>query len=117
MAVVGYLLYGDGLKDELTKNMLGTAAYPGWLKVVVLVLVAVLPLTKFPLQCVRTLSSFVVTVTADKSAAQHLSSLPWRSFSASIRAPPFSSPTASTNPRSFRTPYERFSVCQSPPRQ
>lgn len=27
MAVVGYLLYGDMLKDELTTNMIGTEAY------------------------------------------------------------------------------------------
>lgn len=50
MAVVGYLLYGDKLKDELTKNMLGTAGYPEWLKIIILVLIAILPLTKFPLQ-------------------------------------------------------------------
>lgn len=50
MAVVGYLLFGKEVKDELTKNMLGTDAYEEWVKVVILVLVAILPLTKFPLQ-------------------------------------------------------------------
>ena len=55
MAVVGYLLYGPKLQDELTKNMLGTHGYPSWLKVVVLILIATLPLTKFPLQYINTL--------------------------------------------------------------
>lgn len=50
MAVIGYLLYGAELKDELTKNMLGTEGYARSLKILILVLVAVLPLTKFPLQ-------------------------------------------------------------------
>lgn len=50
MAVIGYLLYGDALKDELTKNMMGTEGYARSLKIVVLVLIAILPLTKFPLQ-------------------------------------------------------------------
>lgn len=50
MAVVGYLLYGPKLKDELTKNTLGTDGYPSWLKVIILILIAILPLTKFPLQ-------------------------------------------------------------------
>lgn len=52
MAVIGYLLYGDKLKDELTKNMLDTEGYHKSIKVIVLVLIAILPLTKFPLQYV-----------------------------------------------------------------
>ena len=49
IAVIGYLLYGDSLLDEVTTNMLKTAGYPRALKVVILVLVAIVPLTKFPL--------------------------------------------------------------------
>lgn len=53
MGVIGYLLYGGELKDELTKNMLATPSYPRGLKIFILVLVAILPLTKFPLQFVH----------------------------------------------------------------
>jgi vesicular inhibitory amino acid transporter len=50
MAVVGYLMYGDITKDEITTNILATTEYPEALRVVFLVLVAVIPLTKFPLK-------------------------------------------------------------------
>ena len=50
MAVVGYLLYGDGILDEVTTNMIKTGGYARAVKVLVLVLVAVVPITKFPLQ-------------------------------------------------------------------
>ena len=52
MAVVGYLLYGNGVLDELSTNMIKTKGYPEAVKVLVLILVAVIPITKFPLQSV-----------------------------------------------------------------
>ena len=50
MAIVGYLLFGEGVLDELSTNLIKTEGYPEALKLLVLVLVAVFPLTKFPLQ-------------------------------------------------------------------
>ena len=50
MAVVGYLLYGDNVLDEVTTNMIKTDGYAKAVKVLILVLVAVVPITKFPLQ-------------------------------------------------------------------
>lgn len=50
MAVIGYLLYGRGARDELSTNMILTPGYPRAVKVLVLVLISVVLLTKFPLQ-------------------------------------------------------------------
>lgn len=50
MAVVGYLLYGEGTLDELTSNIIKTNGYPNAVKILVLVLILIVPLTKFPLQ-------------------------------------------------------------------
>jgi solute carrier family 32 (vesicular inhibitory amino acid transporter) len=50
MAVIGYLLYGDGVLDEVSTNMIKTVGYPKAVKVLILILVAIVPITKFPLQ-------------------------------------------------------------------
>lgn len=50
MAVVGYLMYGNTTKDEISTNVLTTSAYPSAVKYTVLVLIAIIPLTKFPLK-------------------------------------------------------------------
>lgn len=50
MAIVGYLMYGRRTKDEISTNVLTTQEYPGALHVVVLILVAIMPLTKFLLK-------------------------------------------------------------------
>ena len=50
MAIIGYLLYGEGLLDEVTTNMIKTEGYSRGVKIAVLVMVAVVPITKFPLQ-------------------------------------------------------------------
>lgn len=56
MAVVGYLLYGDNVLDEVTTNMIKTEGYAKSVKILILILVAVVPVTKFPLQLVSNLS-------------------------------------------------------------
>lgn len=50
MGVCGYLLYGQDARDELSTNMLRTPGYPYAVKIFVLVLIAIIPLTKFPIQ-------------------------------------------------------------------
>lgn len=52
MAAIGYLMYGSDLLDEVTTNMIKTEGYSKAVKVVILILVAIIPLTKFPLQSV-----------------------------------------------------------------
>lgn len=50
MAVIGYLLYGDDVLSEVTTNMIKTEDYSRVVKLLVLIFVAVVPITKFPLQ-------------------------------------------------------------------
>ncbi|KAK4622958.1 Vacuolar amino acid transporter 1 [Fulvia fulva] len=63
MAVVGLLMFGDGVKDEVTKNILMLeAGYPPFLSVFIVVCVAIIPLTKVPLNArpiVSTLELFL----------------------------------------------------------
>ena len=43
MAVIGYLMYGDSTKDEISTNILMTEGHPEFLSVLVLVLIVVPP--------------------------------------------------------------------------
>ncbi|GAB1743176.1 hypothetical protein NU219Hw_g9032t1 [Hortaea werneckii] len=81
MAVVGYLMYGAGVKDEITRNVLLTApgAYPDAINVLIVVCVAIIPLTKVPLNArpiVSTLELFLgldARAMADSAALTGLS--------------------------------------------
>ncbi|KAK3676504.1 hypothetical protein LTR78_003780 [Recurvomyces mirabilis] len=62
MAVIGLIMYGDGVKDEITRNVLTTEGYPTWIGVFIVVCVAIIPLTKVPLNArpiVSTLELFM----------------------------------------------------------
>lgn len=50
MAVIGLLMFGDGVLDEITLNILGTDGYPEVLKVFMVIFIAIIPLTKTPLK-------------------------------------------------------------------
>ena len=50
MAIVGYLMFGDETSDEISKNVLQTSSYPDAIRITVLVLIAIVPLTKFSLK-------------------------------------------------------------------
>jgi len=50
MAVCGYLMYGDNTADEILANILVTPGFPHTLLVMIVVLVAVMPITKIPLR-------------------------------------------------------------------
>jgi solute carrier family 32 (vesicular inhibitory amino acid transporter) len=49
MAVVGYLMFGDKVRDEVTANILRSTAYPHVLSVIIVILIAIIPITKIPL--------------------------------------------------------------------
>ncbi|KAI0971831.1 transmembrane amino acid transporter [Xylaria arbuscula] len=49
VAVVGLLMFGDGVRDEITANILETTGYPNALNVLLVVFIAIIPLTKVPL--------------------------------------------------------------------
>lgn len=63
MAVIGLLMFGDGVKDEITRNILSsTHGYPSWISVFIAICVAIIPLTKIPLNArpiVSTLELFL----------------------------------------------------------
>ncbi|EFQ28649.1 transmembrane amino acid transporter [Colletotrichum graminicola M1.001] len=48
-AVVGLLMYGDNVLDEITANILRTSGYPRALNFLLCVFIAIIPLTKIPL--------------------------------------------------------------------
>ncbi|KAK5190249.1 hypothetical protein LTR16_007826 [Cryomyces antarcticus] len=50
MAVAGLLMFGDGVRDEVTSNILLTDGYPQVISVFIVVCVAIIPLTKIPLK-------------------------------------------------------------------
>jgi vesicular inhibitory amino acid transporter len=49
MAILGYLMFGDRTRDEITANILRSTAYPRALSIIVIVLIAIIPVTKIPL--------------------------------------------------------------------
>ncbi|PHH62413.1 hypothetical protein CDD81_7132 [Ophiocordyceps australis] len=49
LAVIGLLMFGDGIKDTITSNILRTPGYPPGLNIFMSICIAVIPLTKIPL--------------------------------------------------------------------
>ena len=50
MAVGGYLMFGETVRDEITSNILLTKGYPRTLSIMIVVFIAIIPLTKVPLR-------------------------------------------------------------------
>lgn len=50
MAIAGYLMFGDSVRDEITTNLLLTEGYPQFLSILVVIFIAIIPLTKVPLR-------------------------------------------------------------------
>ncbi|KAI0128570.1 transmembrane amino acid transporter [Xylariales sp. AK1849] len=49
VAIVGYVMFGDGVRDEITSSLLRTTGYPAVLNVLLVIFIAIIPLTKIPL--------------------------------------------------------------------
>jgi vesicular inhibitory amino acid transporter len=49
MAVLGYLMFGDRTRDEITANILSSTFYPRPLSILITVLISIIPVTKIPL--------------------------------------------------------------------
>ncbi|KAH7262659.1 transmembrane amino acid transporter protein-domain-containing protein [Fusarium tricinctum] len=49
LAVIGLLMFGDGIKDAITSNILKSTGYPDALKIIMCIFIAIIPLTKIPL--------------------------------------------------------------------
>ena len=50
MAIAGVLMFGDGVREEVTTNLILNSTYPKALSVCVAVFIAIIPLTKAPLK-------------------------------------------------------------------
>lgn len=50
IGVAGYLMFGEDVKDELTASIFTTKGYPQGLSIVMVIAVAIIPLTKIPLK-------------------------------------------------------------------
>jgi vesicular inhibitory amino acid transporter len=50
MAIVGWLMFGDSVKDEITSNIITGRGYPASLSICLVVFIAIIPLTKVPLR-------------------------------------------------------------------
>lgn len=48
-AIAGLLMFGEGVMDELTSNMIGLKGYPQSLSLILTALIALIPITKLPL--------------------------------------------------------------------
>ncbi|KAK5629814.1 hypothetical protein RRF57_005529 [Xylaria bambusicola] len=49
IATVGLLMFGDGVRDEITANILETTGYPNVLNMLLVIFISIIPLTKVPL--------------------------------------------------------------------
>lgn len=49
MAVIGFLMFGSNVLDEVTKSVLTTTGYPKWTYIVICALMSLVPLSKTPL--------------------------------------------------------------------
>lgn len=50
MAIVGWIMFGDTILDEVTANVLLTDQYPQALSICIIIFIAVIPITKVPLK-------------------------------------------------------------------
>lgn len=75
MAVVGLLMFGDGVRDEITSSIFLTDGYPHWLSIVIVVCVAIIPLTKIPLNARPIVSTLEILMGLDARAVAPSTSL------------------------------------------
>jgi len=68
-------MFGDGIMDEVTSSIIGTSGYPRALSVIMSVFIAIIPLTKIPLNArpiVSTLEVFSGLDSRAVSESEHL---------------------------------------------
>ncbi|PLB51790.1 transporter [Aspergillus steynii IBT 23096] len=51
MAIIGWVMFGDAVRDEVTANVLLSASYPPALSICIIISIAIIPITKVPLNC------------------------------------------------------------------
>lgn len=68
MAVAGILMFGDGVLEEITSNIFLTEGYPAGISVVIAMCIAVIPLTKIPLNARPIISTLEIMCGLDARA-------------------------------------------------
>lgn len=64
MAVVGWMMFGGAILDEVTANVLMIDQYPRALSLCIIVFIAIIPITKVPLKWVTLLFRLIAILTA-----------------------------------------------------
>ncbi|KAI1867072.1 hypothetical protein JX265_007648 [Neoarthrinium moseri] len=60
VAIVGYVMFGDGVRDSVTSNILRITGYPAILNILLVIFIAIIPLTKIPLNAQPIISTMEV---------------------------------------------------------
>jgi len=50
MAIAGLFMFGDGIMGEVSSNIFMTEGYPRAISMIMVICIAILPLTKLPLK-------------------------------------------------------------------
>lgn len=75
MACAGILMFGDGVREEITSNVFLTKGYPQSLSVFIAICIAIIPLTKVPLNARPIVSTLEVLFGLDARSLAAASSL------------------------------------------
>jgi vesicular inhibitory amino acid transporter len=75
MAIIGILMFGDAIRDEVTANILLTKGYPKALSVFIVICIAIIPLTKVPLNARPIISTLEIICGLDSRALASNSSM------------------------------------------
>ncbi|CAI7628394.1 Amino acid transporter transmembrane [Penicillium manginii] len=60
MAIIGWLMFGDSVHDEVTANILSLDEYPKAISICIIIFIAIIPLTKVPLNARPLVATFEV---------------------------------------------------------
>ncbi|KAJ5736590.1 Amino acid transporter transmembrane [Penicillium malachiteum] len=60
MAIIGWLMFGDIVRDEITANVLSVDAYPRVISVCIIIFISIIPLSKVPLNARPLVATFEV---------------------------------------------------------
>lgn len=60
MAIIGWLMFGDSVHDEVTANILGLDEYPKAVSICIIIFISIIPLTKVPLNARPLVATFEV---------------------------------------------------------
>lgn len=74
-AVAGLLMFGDGIMDEITSNILNIDGYPKTLSILMSIFIAIIPLTKVPLNARPIISTIEIFSGLDVRAMSDASAL------------------------------------------